>query len=191
MSIIPVFRANIGKELANSVNAREIHEFLGVKSRFNDWIGRAIEKYDFVENQDFTLLKNEYGKKGQFLPTDYIVTIDMAKELAMLENNQKGREVRKYFIACEKNMMVAVDQIDTLVSKLVKRAMQGVSFTPMKRRAGTPLSSEEKTIVDELYAEYWSFAAIGREIGCDTKTISRYVNAKMQSQPINLLAYAD
>lgn len=192
MSIIPVFRANIGSDITNSVDARVIHDFLGVKTHLSTWINRAIEKYGFEEGADFSILKSVgHHKTGATTKIDYIVTLDMAKELAMLENNPKGREVRKYFIACEKQMTVAVDQIDTLVSKLVKRAMMGISFTPHKRRVGMPLTSEEKNIIDELYAEYWSLAAIARELGCDIKTVSRYINSKIQAQPVNLLAYAD
>lgn len=192
MSIIPVFRANIGSDITNSVDARVIHDFLGVKTHLSTWINRAIEKYGFEEGADFSILKSVgHHKTGATTKIDYIVTLDMAKELAMLENNPKGREARKYFIACEKQMTVAVDQIDTLVSKLVKRAMMGISFTPHKRRVGMPLTSEEKNIIDELYAEYWSLAAIARELGCDIKTVSRYINSKIQAQPINLLAYAD
>ena len=82
----------------NSVNAREIHEYLKVKTKFADWIKRAIEKYDFIENQDYAILKNGNGNNA-FI--DYLVSIDMAKELAMLENNPKGKETRKYFIYFE------------------------------------------------------------------------------------------
>ena len=104
--LIKIEKRVIGAEETNSVNAREIHTYLGVKTVFADWIKRAIKKYDFLENLDYTivLLKNEKrGKTG--IPStkkEYIVTIDMGKELAMLENNAKGKETRKYFIAVEK-----------------------------------------------------------------------------------------
>ena len=93
----------IGAEEVNSVNARDIHTYLEVKTRFNDWIQRAIKKYDFVEGEDYLVLKNEYQLKGQMrVSKEYIVTLDMAKELSMLENNKKGKETRKYFIQMEK-----------------------------------------------------------------------------------------
>lgn len=93
--LIKITKSTIGAEVINSVNAREIHSYLEVKTRFNDWINRAIEKYDFIENNDYSILSNGNIK-------DYIVTLDMAKELAMLENNEKGKETRKYFIEVEK-----------------------------------------------------------------------------------------
>ena len=112
----------------NSVNAREIHEYLGVKTRFNDWINRAIEKYDFIENIDYSILSNGNSK-------DFVVTLDMAKELAMLENNPKGKEIRKYFIYFEQKakevianqsseiqllqgMLNTLSKMDTRVSQL-------------------------------------------------------------------------
>ena len=99
-NIIKVTKNEIGNAELNSVNARDIHNYLQVNSKFADWIKRAIVKYDFKENIDFTVLKNEYAEKWEFSPTEYIVTMDMAKELAMLENNPKARETRKYFINC-------------------------------------------------------------------------------------------
>lgn len=103
-NIITITKNEIGNAELNSANARDIHSYLEVKTRFNDWINRAISKYDFKENIDFTILKNEYAEKWEFSPTEYIVTMDMAKELAMLENNPKGKETRKYFINCEKEL---------------------------------------------------------------------------------------
>jgi anti-repressor protein len=95
-NIIKVTKSEIGNAELNSVNARDIHNYLQVNSKFADWIKRAIVKYDFKENIDFTVLKNEYAEKWEFSPTEYIVTMDMAKELAMLENNPKGKENAKY-----------------------------------------------------------------------------------------------
>ena len=105
-NIIKITKNEIGNAELNSVNARDIHNYLQVNSKFADWIKRAIVKYDFKENIDFTVLKNEKKlNDGVCRPfTDYIVTMDMAKELAMLENNPKGRETRKYFINCEKEL---------------------------------------------------------------------------------------
>ena len=91
----------------NSVNAREIHKYLEVKTKFADWIKRAIDKYDFIENQDYAILKNGNGNNAYI---DYIVALDMAKELAMLENNPKGKETRKYFIEFEKQGKSLINQ---------------------------------------------------------------------------------
>lgn len=64
-NIIKITKNEIGNAELNSVNARDIHNYLQVKTRFNDWINRAISKYDFKENIDFTVLKNEYAEKWE------------------------------------------------------------------------------------------------------------------------------
>ena len=86
-----------------AVNARELHQFLESKQDFSNWIKNRIEKYGFVENQDFEvynkIIENPQGGR----PTiEYALSVDMAKELSMVENNEKGRLARKYFIECEK-----------------------------------------------------------------------------------------
>lgn len=83
------------------VNARELHEFLENKRQFSDWIKQRISQYGFIEDEDFTVHKFVNGKATQI---DYAITIDMAKELSMVENNEKGKQARKYFIQCEKKI---------------------------------------------------------------------------------------
>lgn len=84
------------------VDGRELHEFLEVGSRFNDWIRNRVEKYGFIEGEDFRAITKNLVSGGQQF--DYELSIDMAKELCMVENNDKGRQARKYFIECEKRL---------------------------------------------------------------------------------------
>lgn len=87
---------------AQAVSARELHQALGVRKDFSSWIKERISKYGFVENQDFEVF-TEIGENplGGRPTTEYALSIDMAKELAMVENNEKGRAIRKYFIEKE------------------------------------------------------------------------------------------
>lgn len=88
-----------GKQL---VSARELHEFLEVKSKYADWIKNRIKKYDFEENQDFVTVSKILENGGK--EYDHAITVEMAKELSMVENNDKGKQARKYFIQCEKKL---------------------------------------------------------------------------------------
>lgn len=97
--LIKITQTKINDAEVNSVNSRDIYNYLEVKQQYADWIKLAIEKYEFEENEDFTIHKFVNGKATQ---KDYIVTIDMAKELCMVSNTQKGKETRKYFIKVEK-----------------------------------------------------------------------------------------
>lgn len=84
------------------VSARELHDFLEVKTRFNDWIVRMCE-YGFQENIDYSILSS--GNPNGGLPIkDYAITIYMAKEISMIQRTYKGKQARQYFISCEKKL---------------------------------------------------------------------------------------
>ncbi len=87
------------REGIKTVNARELHNFLESKQQFGNWILSRIEKYDFEKDVDFTI--NKFINRKATVK-DYRISIDMAKELSMVENNSKGKEARKYFIEMEK-----------------------------------------------------------------------------------------
>lgn len=86
-----------------AVNARDLHAFLESKRDFSHWIKDRIEKYDLVENEDYVVF-DKFGEnpKGGRPQIEYALTIDAAKELSMVEGNEKGKLARKYFIECEK-----------------------------------------------------------------------------------------
>ena len=104
-----------------AVNARELHQFLESKYQFANWIQERITKYGFVENHDYEVFKeNLKNSKGGRPQTEYALSVDMAKELSMVENNEKGRLARKYFIECEKiarEGMVASYQIEDPIKR--------------------------------------------------------------------------
>ena len=83
-----------------TVNARELHAFLEVKTRFNDWIANRISEFGFTENKDFVSLTENLVRGGK--QNVFHISIDMAKELSMLERNDKGKQARLYFIECER-----------------------------------------------------------------------------------------
>jgi len=87
------------------VSGRELWKFLESKQEFSNWIKNRIVKYDFIEDEDFTVDKFINGKATQ---KEYILKLDMAKELAMVEGNDKGKQARRYFIACEKKLKQTV-----------------------------------------------------------------------------------
>ena len=92
--LVGIHSNNIGKE-TNSLKASELHDILKVKSNFSTWIQKRISKNSFIENFDY--IKQEVKTNGRpFI--EYYITLDMAKHLSMLENNEVGMEARKYFI---------------------------------------------------------------------------------------------
>jgi phage anti-repressor protein len=109
--LINIETKNINGELIQTVNARDLHAFLEITTRFNDWINRRITEYDFEENIDYIIVENlsysnlSSAKSRQRPMKDYCISINMAKELSMVERNEKGKQARQYFIECERRIL--------------------------------------------------------------------------------------
>jgi anti-repressor protein len=118
-------------------SAREVHEFLGVKTRFNDWIANRINDYGFVENEDYVkvtkILVTSGGKQEGF---EYAITPSMGKELSMVEKNDQGKKARLYFIEQE---------------RIVKNNLINVTSLSRKELALLVIKSEEEN--EALQAE--------------------------------------
>ena len=113
--LIPLQPQTIDGNAVETVNAHELHSFLEVGRDFSTWIKDRISKYEFVENTDYITLPKtgELENKGLQGKIEYFVTLDMAKELSMVERNEKGRQARKYFIECEKQLNAQQSQLPT------------------------------------------------------------------------------
>lgn len=115
--LIPTISGCLDGQTQALVNARDLHEFLGVETRFDTWLNRRIEEYGFVQVIDFIeVLKNEHVERGFFgkreiQVKDYHLSLDMAKELCMVERNDKGRQARRYFIEMEKQAKALPDAV--------------------------------------------------------------------------------
>lgn len=107
MEMMIIGKARLDGQRVDAVNSREIYELLEIQTQYSVWIQRAIEKYDFQENVDFSISKFEYTDRPPQL--NYIVTLDMAKELCMVSNTKKGKETRRYFLDIENKMLYKVN----------------------------------------------------------------------------------
>ncbi|WP_332060827.1 antA/AntB antirepressor family protein [Bartonella sp. CB74] len=103
-TLIPISEEVIDQETVQTVNARELHAFLEVGRDFTTWIKNRIKTYKFVSKRDYILTFPKTGERQNVSMTEYRLTLDMAKELAMVERNEKGRKARQYFIECEKKL---------------------------------------------------------------------------------------
>ena len=109
-----------------AVNARDLWKFLESKQEFANWIKDRIRKYGFKEGLDFTVDKIINGEnKGRFAANEYFISLDeyfisldMAKELAMVENNERGRQARQYFIEVEKRFRHAGNLVEAIRAAL-------------------------------------------------------------------------
>lgn len=119
--LLPVTKGENG---INTVNARDLYAFLGCKRDFSNWIKDRIRQYGFIENQDFQTFcydrqgnllnirgnKNSVSENQQVSKVEYSLSVGMAKELCMLERNEKGRMARRYFIECENMLRSLMEQ---------------------------------------------------------------------------------
>lgn len=148
---------SINGETIQTCSARELHKFLEVKARFNDWIVNRIADFGFVEEQDFTVVEGGFTKnlvKTSGRPSkEYFLSISMAKELCMVERNAKGKEARLYFIECEriakeKAQQSAANILSDKVSCIFMLAdrLSKQFHVPKERMAVHALASVEKTI---------------------------------------------
>ncbi|MFS1539548.1 MAG: antA/AntB antirepressor family protein [Candidatus Phlomobacter fragariae] len=97
---------NINGGLIQTVNARDLHLFLEIGKDFTTWIKDRIKQYGFVENIDYIVFTNSGENPFGGRPAkDYHISLDMAKELSMVERNEKGKQARQYFIECEKRVL--------------------------------------------------------------------------------------
>lgn len=103
MSNIQIFQQEINNEKVNSVNARDLWVALESKQDFSTWIKARLEQAYAVENEDYGVFhKAVENPKGGRPLLEYVLSLDLAKNISMLEKNEKGNQIRKYFISCEK-----------------------------------------------------------------------------------------
>lgn len=95
--LVPVYETSTGEKV---VYGSELHEVLGVRTPYKDWSSRRLSDVDAIENEDFEAAQI-CAPSGQ-TKKDHIIKLDTAKEMAMLERNEKGKQVRRYFIQVEK-----------------------------------------------------------------------------------------
>ena len=104
-AIVPVINVDFYGEMLPAVDARRLHAFLAVATDFSDWIRRRIAHFGFQIGSDFIVFRNVKENPAGGRPTyEYHVSLEMAKELSMVENNQEGRKARRYFIEAEKRL---------------------------------------------------------------------------------------
>ncbi len=105
-----------------TVNARDLHAALQIKSNFRDWIRNRISDFGFIENQDFVTVAKNLANGGR--SKEYFISINMAKELCMVERNELGRKWRSHFIKCEKDLMEIKRQQAIAVPQTLPEALR-------------------------------------------------------------------
>ena len=180
----------INGNAVETVSARELHTFLEVGRDFSTWIKDRISKYEFVENTDYIMLPKtgELENKGLQGKIEYFVTLDMAKQLAMVENNEKGMQVRKYFIECEKKLNSTTTTQVQVVGKAEDATRAALLLSQHLNIKGPALETFLVTTVERIIGveipyrplieqRTYSAAEIGDVLGISANKVGRIANA--------------
>lgn len=137
-SLVPVTEGEIGGIVQPVVNARELHRWLKSGEMFSKWIKNRIKQYDFLENEDYaSYWENSPKPCGGRRGREFILTLDMAKELSMVENNEQGKQARRYFIRCERLILQANQ---SLLFQFNRAMLEFEKFKDMASDAGRTLN---------------------------------------------------
>ena len=126
-AIVTTTLARINGYHTQTCNARELHRFLENGDHFSSWVKDRIKKYGFVQGEDYLVSFSVTPEKGGRPGVEYTLTLDMAKELAMVERNDKGRQARRYFIECERQLRECADILSLNIPQ------QPVGLSPSQR----------------------------------------------------------
>ena len=187
--LIPLQPQTINGNAVETVSARELHAFLESKQDFSTWIKNRIEKYGFVENVDYTLFHKKMEQvSGAKHLIEYFVSIGMAKELAMVENNDKGKQARKYFIECERKLTMHYDQRYQMVGKAEDATRAALLLSQHLNIKGPALETFLVTMVERIVGvdipyrpqiEHRTYSAkeLGEVLGISANKVGRIANA--------------
>jgi anti-repressor protein len=154
----PFIEVELNGKIQLGVNARDLHKMLEVKTDFSDWIKRRIKQCKFEENFDYTLvLKKEEQVSGAKYLNEYIISVDMTKHLGMMERNEKGHEIRKYFIEQEElarhlkdGLQVRIGQLSAQVEMITQSLSEAGRFLSVNGKQTKPALLKE---LDDLIKE--------------------------------------
>lgn len=123
--MLPVIVNPIGEQEVNSVNARDLHKALNSRKDFSSWFKAKVKTSKAIPEKDYTefkvLLPRKGERRGGSNRRDYIVTLELAKHFAMLENTDTGRAVRQYFIECEEQLQkISLSLKDSLLLGVIR-----------------------------------------------------------------------
>ena len=151
--LVPVFAGTLAGQPTPLCNARDLHAALGVGDRFDQWIRRRVAEYSFIDGEDFCTNSCKTSARGGRQATDYHLTLDMAKELAMIENNEIGRNIRRYLIALEKKQQATPtspigDTLKASIAEAVKQALAAQLLPAPAQLPAMKMSIDPRRLID-------------------------------------------
>ena len=174
--LVPVYQTSTGEKV---VYGSELHKVLEVKSNCREWIKRRFSDIGAAENADYTTVEISTVSGGA-PKKEYIIKLDTAKEMAMLERNDKGKQVRKYFIQVEEKYKQAAININQLSPELqmFNQIFQQVAKTELEQKKLAERADQQeknmKTIID-------TFKGMDSDVGTE-KWVNRCISKIAESE---------
>lgn len=160
--LVPVKAREVGDSTIQTVNARQLHEALMVGKDFSNWVKGRIDRFgfengrDFVTTQDLSSPNLASAKARPQTIIEYHLSLDMAKEIAMVENNDRGRAVRRHFIACEKMVRegllggeVDMRAVGGMVKGIVRKSLEDAIRDRLPEMIGIAMSQDPRVAIGE------------------------------------------
>jgi len=152
-ALIAITPRAIGATSTPTVDARELHAFLKVGKDFSTWLKSRIAQYGFVDGLDFVEVFPKTGENyaGGRPSKEYALTLNMAKELSMVERNAKGKQARQYFIECERRARKGVVQAqDPQIAAMVLALMEidGVKQEQQRQSEAMERLKEDVAVIE-------------------------------------------
>lgn len=194
VALFDIETRNLPAGQVQTVNARDLHRYLEVGKDFSTWIKDRISRYGFVEGEDFVKVENlsspnlVSSKSRPQIMIDYHLSLDMAKEVCMVDNSDKGRAARRYFISCERRLNASpVQYIAQMESQMIQMIEDRVDQTVALRLASSSrVAALAYVSVRELLEEHGAIqkgrSGLNRKIGCRMRT-----RALQNRPPVELL----
>lgn len=177
--LVPVYETSTGEKV---VYGSELHEVLGVRTPYKDWSTRRLNDIDAVENEDFEAAQI-CAPSGQ-TKKDHIIKLDAAKEMAMLERNEKGKQVRRYFIQVEKKYkstsLVAQElspQLQVMINLEIEQKRQAEKLEHVEER----IESIREVVAIDTTSWREDTGRILRKIGMECGDSKSYQDVRAES----------
>lgn len=154
------------------VSGKELYEFLEVKVHISTWFKRMCE-YGFEENIDFSILKSGNPNGGIDKIDDYVITLDMAKELSMIQRTEKGKQARQYFIACEKKLK-EISNKDTMLPQDYLSALKALVKSEEEKALMQPQVEYYQNVLNpSTYIKMVTITAIAKDLGMTAQKLNK------------------
>lgn len=147
-TLIPITQNGDGRQ---AVSGRALHRFLGIKTEYRHWFPRMVS-YGFTEDEDYTVIFDRNPGTAGRPSEDHILTLDMAKEVSMIQRNEKGRQARQYFIECEKraqNPVAALPDRRALAQMVLEAEDRADKATAELEAAAPAIDYHDRFIADD------------------------------------------